>query len=173
MNKRWTREQVLIETTKLEAKRGTCLRAQVGCVIAIEGRVIATGYNGAPPGEPHCIDVGCQMEEGHCVRTIHAEANAVCWAARRGVSVLGATMYTYGWSGGICHRCEKLSKSAGVIKIVEIPFEETRPLTNNLRLHIEELIRIKQRLECFPLSLDDLSFLLKNLQAVITRLSQL
>lgn len=121
---RISREEILIETTKLEAKRGTCLRAQVGCVIAIEGRVIATGYNGAPPGEPHCFDVGCQMEEGHCVRTIHAEANAICWAARRGVSVLGATLYTYGWKGGICHGCDKLAKSAGIVKIVEIPLEE-------------------------------------------------
>jgi dCMP deaminase len=161
VNQRWTREQILIETTKLEAKRGTCLRAQVGCVIAIEGRVIATGYNGAPPGEPHCIDVGCQMEEGHCVRTIHAEANAICWAARRGVSVLGATLYTYGWSGGICHRCEKLAKSAGVIKIVEIPME-------NLINHIEELQRIRHRL---VVSSDpDMRFLGTRVAAVIRRL---
>jgi hypothetical protein len=60
------------------------------------------------------------MEEEHCIRTIHAEANAICWAARRGVSIEGGTLYTYGWKDGICHRCLKLAQSAGIAKVVQI-----------------------------------------------------
>jgi deoxycytidylate deaminase len=63
------------------------------------------------------------MEEGHCVRTIHAEANAIAWSARKGIAIEGATLYTYGWESGICHRCRKLALSAGIVKIVEIPME--------------------------------------------------
>lgn len=121
---RMSREAILIEYTKLEAKRGTCLRAQVGCVIALKGRVLSTGYNGSPPGQPHCLDVGCEMQENHCIRTIHAEANAICWAARRGIAIEGATLYVFGWEQGICHRCRKLALSAGIVEIVEIPFEK-------------------------------------------------
>jgi len=121
---RITRDEKLIEYTKLVAKRGTCLRAKVGCVIARDGRVLSEGYNGSAPGEPHCLDVGCLMEDGHCIRTLHAEANSVAWAARRGIAIEGATLFTYGWRDGICHRCHKLALSAGIAKIVEIPLED-------------------------------------------------
>jgi dCMP deaminase len=117
-------DDVLIGYTKLVAQRGTCLRAKVGCVIALETRPLSEGYNGSLPGEPHCTDVGCLMENGHCVRTIHAEANAVSWAAKRGIPLAGSTLFTYGWKDGICDRCRKIAVSAGVIKIIEIPLEE-------------------------------------------------
>ena len=64
----------------------------VGAVVVKDGRIVSIGYNGSPPGQPHCIDVGCAAEDG-CLRTIHAEANAVFWAARTGTPLLGATMY--------------------------------------------------------------------------------
>lgn len=63
------------------------------------------------------------MQNGHCVRTIHAETNALMWAARRGISTDGATLYTYGWKGGCCPVCRKLALSAGIELIVEIPFD--------------------------------------------------
>lgn len=117
------RPDLLSEITKLVARRGTCNRAQVGCVIARHGRIIVTGYNGSPPGEPHCLDAGCQMEDGHCIRTIHAEANAIAFAARYGISVEGCTLYVYGWAGGICHRCRKLALSAGITEFRVIPLD--------------------------------------------------
>ena len=108
------RYELIEEITKLVARRGTCLRATVGCVIEKDGRPLSWGYNGSPPGEPHCIDVGCEMVGGHCVRTTHAEINAIAWAAKQGICIDGARMFVYGWDQGICHACEKAAKSAGI-----------------------------------------------------------
>lgn len=108
----------LIDTVKALSELGTCNRAKVGCLIVRNFRIIATGYNGSPPGFPHCTDVGCDMEDGHCIRTTHAEANAICFAAREGRVTEGTEMWVYGWDGGICHRCQKLALSAGIVKIV-------------------------------------------------------
>lgn len=109
---------MLMDISRTVAKRGTCLRAQVGAVMAIEGRIISYGYNGSPPGEPHCTEVGCLIRDGHCIRTIHAEANAICWAARKGIALEGATLYVTGWRSGVCHRCQKLVQAAGIVEIV-------------------------------------------------------
>lgn len=98
--------------------QGTCPRARVGAVLERGGRILATGYNGSLSGEVHCDDVGCKMEDGHCVRTIHAEANAIAFAAQYGISTLGATLYTTGWEGGCCPRCIKLARAAGIVRIV-------------------------------------------------------
>ena len=85
------------------AKRATCDRGRSGCVVVRDNHILTTGYVGAPPGLPHCDEVGHQMkatihEDGHqsqhCVRTTHAEENAIIQAARIGVSLLGATMYS-------------------------------------------------------------------------------
>lgn len=121
---RLSREEYLTEMVKLVAKRGSCNRAQVGCLIVRDGRVIVTGYNGSPPGEDHCCDVGCQMEEGHCIRTTHAEANAIAFAARYGIAIDGCEMVVYGWDSGVCHRCQKMAKSAGIAEITVIPLEK-------------------------------------------------
>jgi dCMP deaminase len=123
------KDETLKEITKLMSHLGTCSRAKVGCLIVRDGRIIMTGYNGSPPGEPHCIDVGCQMVDGHCVRTTHAEANAIAFAAKEGISTRGAIIMVYGWvTGGdlgICHACEKLAKAAGILKIEVIPYESS------------------------------------------------
>lgn len=99
-------------------QRGTCPRARVGCVIEKDGRILSTGYNGSLSGEVHCDDVGCEMVDGHCIRTIHAEANAICFAARHGISLEGAVLYVTGWHSGCCHRCEKLARAAGISEII-------------------------------------------------------
>ena len=80
---------------ELVATRATCPRAQCGTVIVDPAthHILATGYNGAPPGEKHCDDVGCIMEDGHCQRAIHSEVNAIAHAARNGVRVDGAHAY--------------------------------------------------------------------------------
>lgn len=109
---------MMLKIAKVVAERGTCLRASVGALIVRDGRIISHGYNGSPPGAAHCIDVGCEMENGHCIRTIHAEANAIAFAARYGISVDGATIYVTGWSGGICAKCRMLCQSAGIAKVV-------------------------------------------------------
>ena len=113
-----------IRIAKEIASRSTCPRAAVGVVIVKDNRILATGYNGAPPDEPHCTDVGCLMVDGHCQRAIHAETNAIAQAAKHGISVDGATLYMYdtkgrysqsidGWD---CHYCGQLMKAAGIAK---------------------------------------------------------
>jgi dCMP deaminase len=125
---RLTRQEYLTEQVKLAARRGTCLRAQVGALLVRDGRIISTGYNGSPPGEPHCLDVGCQMEDGHCVRTTHAETNVIAFAARNGIPTDGCDMWVYGWDGGVCHRCKKVALSAGIRNIIVVPLE--KPFTS-------------------------------------------
>ena len=66
-----------LEIASVVAKRSTCPRLKVGAVITLENKIMTTGYNGAPPGEPHCTEVGCMIVDGHCKRTIHAEENAL------------------------------------------------------------------------------------------------
>ena len=109
--KRLTADQYLWSLAFAAAKRGTCDRFEGGCVIARDGILVATGYNGSAPGEPHCSDVGHELvqvyptfqEEGapdeteqHCTRTIHAEINAVVNAASLGVSIQHCDWYVTG-----------------------------------------------------------------------------
>ncbi len=107
------------------AKRSTCQRASVGAVIVRAGRILSTGYNGSLPGEPHCIDEGCLMENGHCERTVHAETNAVAQAARFGPSIDGAIVYCWSLRFSTneavecCTKCVQLMKAAGIVRIVE------------------------------------------------------
>ena len=76
------------------AQRATCPRAKVGAVVVSpDNRMLVGGYNGAASGSDHCIEVGCSMVNNHCVRAIHAECNALAYAARAGISVEGCSMY--------------------------------------------------------------------------------
>ena len=111
----------LIETV---GKRASCDRGRSGCVVTRDNRIVATGYVGSPPGLPHCDDVGHLMkkvidddghERSHCVRTIHAEQNAICQAARHGLSLDGATLYC---SMEPCRVCAMLIISVGIIRVV-------------------------------------------------------
>ena len=97
------------------ASSATCGRAHVGALLVIDKQILATGYNGAVREQPHCEDVGCLMVNDHCVRTVHAEANAVAQAARHGVRVKGATLYT---TTSTCWSCFMLAANAGVVRIV-------------------------------------------------------
>lgn len=96
------------------AARATCPRRQVGAIIVQQGYILATGYNGSMKGAEHCIDIGCLMENGHCVRTVHAEANAITQAAQHGVSTKGATIYT---TASPCWNCFKLIVNAGIVGV--------------------------------------------------------
>lgn len=96
------------------ATRSTCPRKHVGAVIVRDKTILSTGYNGSLPGLPHCEDVGCMMEEGHCVATVHAEANAILQAAKNGVRIAEGELYT---TASPCWNCFKLIATAGVRRI--------------------------------------------------------
>lgn len=106
------------------AQRATCDRGKSGCLIIKDKRILCSGYVGSPPGFPHCDDVGHLMkkvidEDGtirqHCVRTIHAEQNAICQAARYGIALDGTTLYC---SMEPCRVCAMLIISVGIVKVV-------------------------------------------------------
>lgn len=97
------------------ATRSTCPRKHVGCVIVRDKTILSTGYNGSVRGLPHCDEVGHMMEDGHCVRTIHAEINAIIQAAKNGTRVEGAALYV---TASPCWSCFKATCNAGVKRIV-------------------------------------------------------
>ncbi|MFO0740861.1 MAG: dCMP deaminase family protein [Labilithrix sp.] len=97
------------------ATRSTCDRKFVGAVIVRDRSILATGYNGSIRGLPHCDDVGHLMEEGHCVRTVHAEANAIVQAASNGTRIDGAGIYV---TASPCWGCFRLIANAGIKRIV-------------------------------------------------------
>jgi dCMP deaminase len=110
-------DDYFMSIAKIVATRGTCDRLQVGAVLVKNDRIIATGYNGAPPGMPHCDGGdGHQIVHEHCVRTVHAEENCILQAAvMGGMSTAGATLYT---TASPCHHCFKTLAVAGVKRIV-------------------------------------------------------
>ncbi len=95
--------------------RATCDRKHVGAVVVRDKIVLATGYNGSIRGLPHCDDIGHLMEEGHCVRTVHAEANAIVQAAKNGARIDGAGIYV---TASPCWSCFRLIANSGIVRIV-------------------------------------------------------
>ncbi len=109
--------------TRQVAERSTCLRARVGAVIVRDRSILATGYNGAPAGLPHCLDVGCLIYESrtpdgeieqNCYRTIHAEINAITQAARNGSAIRDADIYV---THTPCIHCMKVLINTGIRRI--------------------------------------------------------
>lgn len=112
--------EMLLNVAAQFATRSTCSRGQTGCVIAVEGRVMASGYNGAPAGMPHCdhnVDAWktALVDDPGCKISVHAEANAVAFAARHGSRLYGATLYT---TTTPCLDCAKLIINAGISQVV-------------------------------------------------------
>lgn len=105
------------------ATRATCHRKHVGCVFTQGNHVIATGYNGSPPGQPHCGDDNHEMVDDHCVRTTHAEVNAIAQAARMGHATLGAVART---TIIPCYDCAKVLITAGISKVIFHRFYQSR-----------------------------------------------
>lgn len=112
-----------MEVANVIAERSTCIRKQVGCVITIENHIVAAGYNGALPGFPECVDLGClrdklKIKSGqnkHVCRAVHAEQNAIASAARFGRSLKGGTCYVTLFP---CITCAKNLVQAGISKVV-------------------------------------------------------
>jgi len=104
-----------MDIAKSVSKRATCRRRKVGAVLVVDDRIVSTGYNGAPKGLPHCTTIGCDMDGGHCVRCVHAEANALIQAGSAGLSTAGTTLYT---TASPCKRCMGLIINAKVKRVV-------------------------------------------------------
>lgn len=119
-----TWDQYFMEIANAVAKRATCDRGRSGCVIARDKQILVTGYVGAPKGLPHCDEVGHQMktvthEDGHtsqhCMRTTHAEQNAIVQAAKLGVAINGGTVYCRMTP---CAACCRMIINAGIVRVV-------------------------------------------------------
>ena len=115
MSKRVDWDVYFMNIAQASAERSTCDRAHVGAVLVRNNRILATGYNGSVSGMPHCDDVGHDMVNGHCIRTIHAEVNAIVQCAIYGVSSKGATLYCTHYP---CYNCAKIIVNAGIERIV-------------------------------------------------------
>lgn len=115
-NGRISKDKYFLKIADVVAERGTCPRKKIGVVLVRDGMIVSTGYNGAPRGIEHCDGkAGCRMADGHCVRTVHAEVNAVIQAAYNGAATAGSTMYTQFLP---CEHCAKILINAGVKRIV-------------------------------------------------------
>ena len=139
MSQRPSWDEYFMTITRQVAERSTCVRAKVGAVIVRDRSILATGYNGAPAGLPHCLDVGCLIytsrtpsgeNEENCFRTIHAEINAIAQAAKNGASIRDADIYI---THTPCIHCVKVLINTGIRRI----FYERE----YKRATIEELLR--------------------------------
>lgn len=116
-------DQYFLMITRQVAERSTCMRAKVGATIVRDRSILATGYNGAPAGLPHCTDVGCLIVESrtpageleqNCFRTIHAEINAIAQSAKNGASIRDASIYI---THTPCIHCFKVLINTGITRI--------------------------------------------------------
>jgi len=117
-------DEYFMEIARTVAKRATCDRGRGGCVIARDKQILVTGYVGSPIGMAHCDEIGHLMhsvthEDGkvtqHCVRTVHMEQNAICQAAKLGISINGGTIYL---KMTPCFTCAKMLVNAGIKRVV-------------------------------------------------------
>lgn len=114
-NQRASWDEYFMNIARVVASRSTCPRKFVGAVIVRDRTILSTGYNGSIRGLPHCDDIGHMMEDGHCVRTIHAEVNAIIQAAKNGTAIDGAGIYV---TASPCWNCFKQVANAGIKRIV-------------------------------------------------------
>ncbi|PIR07255.1 cell division protein DedD [Candidatus Jorgensenbacteria bacterium CG_4_10_14_0_8_um_filter_39_13] len=124
--KRPSWDEYFMSIAELVGSRATCNRGRSGCVIVKDKRIIVTGYVGSPIGLPHCDEIGHEMskmidddgtESEHCLRTIHAEQNAITQAAKIGISINGATLYCYMTP---CYTCAKMIINSGIKKVIAL-----------------------------------------------------
>lgn len=112
------------------ATRSTCDRKHVGAVIVRDKTILSTGYNGSLRGSPHCDDAGHDLENDHCVRTVHAEANAVAQAAKNGVAINDSDIYV---TASPCLTCFKLVANAGIKTVFYKEFYRDHRITDYAR----------------------------------------
>ena len=117
-------DEYFSDLANLVGERGTCDRGQCGALVTRDRRIVSTGYVGSPIGAAHCDEAGHEMhtiihedgsESKHCIRTTHAEQNAICQAARFGIALDGGTIYT---KMAPCYTCAKMIINAGIKRVV-------------------------------------------------------
>ena len=136
-----TWDEYFLDIAFTVAERSTCDRAHVGAVLVRDKRILATGYNGSPMGLPHCDEVGHLIVDGHCVRTLHAEQNAIIQSALHGISSEGATAYV---THQPCLTCAKMLINAGVRRVVyagNYPDENSVQFLADAKVALERLPR--------------------------------
>lgn len=108
-------QEYFMSIAQMIAKRSTCDRAYVGCLLVNkDNRIVSSGYNGSIKGNPHCSEIGHTMRDGHCIATIHAEMNALLYCAKEGIKVDGCVCYVTHFP---CLNCTKALIQAGISKI--------------------------------------------------------
>lgn len=144
-------DEYFLEMARLVAKRSTCLRRQVGAVLVKNKRILATGYNGAPSGLGHCLDIGCLREklkipsgERHeLCRGLHAEQNALIQASLYGISVKDSVFYL---TNQPCIICTKMLINAGIKEIVitdGYPDKMARDFLSEAKIKIRKFVKPK------------------------------
>ncbi len=126
-NNRVTWNQYFMAIAEQVATRSTCDRKHIGAVIVRDKTILSTGYNGSLRGSPHCDEVGHDIENDHCVRTVHAEANAVAQAAKNGVAIDGSEIYV---TASPCLTCFKLVANSGITRIFYKEFYRDARITS-------------------------------------------
>lgn len=134
--------------------RSTCTRLAVGAILVRDNRIIAGGYNGSVSGDVHCLDEGCYMVDGHCVRTIHAEMNAVLQCAKFGSGTDGAVIYVTDFP---CLQCTKMLLQAGIKKIYYLRNYHNNP-------YAVKLLKLKN------VEIEQVEVDLENLDAVLRKI---
>jgi len=132
-------EQYFMNIATEVATRSTCDRKHVGAVIVREKTILSTGYNGSIKGLPHCDEVGHEMVDGHCVRTTHAEANAIVQAAKNGVGINGAEIFV---TASPCYNCFKLIANSGIKTIYFDEFYRDERIINHAKESGIELVHL-------------------------------
>ena len=133
-------EEYFMNIAKQVATRSTCDRKYVGAVIVRDKTILSTGYNGSIRGMPHCDEVGHMIENGHCVATIHAEANAILQAAKNGVCIDKAEIYI---TASPCWHCFKMMANAGIKKIYYGEFYKDERIFETAKKIGIELVHLK------------------------------
>jgi dCMP deaminase len=128
--------EYFMDIAQMISTRSTCDRKHIGAVIVKDKTILSTGYNGSIRGRAHCSEIGCDMENGHCIATIHAEANAIIQAAKNGVAIDGAEIYT---TASPCWNCFKLIANSGIKKIYYNEFyrdERIKKVSKEIKLDL-------------------------------------
>jgi len=128
--KRVTWDEYFMAIADQVASRSTCDRKHIGAVIVRDKTILSTGYNGSLRGSPHCDEAGHDMENGHCVRTVHAEANAVAQAAKNGVAIDRSEIYV---TASPCLTCFKLIANSGIRTVFYKEFYRDARITDYAR----------------------------------------
>ena len=123
------------------ATRSTCDRKHVGAVIVRNKNILSTGYNGSIKGLPHCDEVGHEMVDGHCIRTTHAEANAIVQAAKNGVSIDNSEIFV---TASPCYNCFKLIANSGIKVIYYRELYRDQRITDRAKEVGIELVNLEE-----------------------------